>query len=140
VKWIWATAVVVIAISAELHAETGKAMKGSKTGDNMNMTYTGCVETVNHSGSFLLTHVADPTMQNVAGMAKSDSARASKEMHAEPMMPGAMVLTGGLDLKKHVGQRVAVTGSRSHATPAAMPDGQDTLTVASLKVIAKSCS
>jgi hypothetical protein len=137
-KWMWATAVIV-AISAAVSAETGKVMNGSKAGNKMNMTFTGCVEAVQPGGSFVLTHVADSMMQNNSEMTKKDGTRTSKQMHAATMMSSGMVLTGGTDFRQHVGQKVTVTGSRSHGTSEAMPHGQDTLTVASLKVIAKSC-
>jgi hypothetical protein len=56
------------------------------------------------------------------------------------MMAKTMVLTGRSDLKKHVGQRVTVTGSLSHGMSETMTTDRDTLTVTSLKVVAKSCS
>jgi hypothetical protein len=118
-------------------------------GDKMNMTYTGCVEVVNHGGTYLLTHVADDrqTMMHHDGMTKSDSERAQKdeprpssEMHDEHMMSSAVALTGRSDLMKHVGQKVTVTGSLSHGMSEAMPNERETLAVASLKVVAQSCS
>ncbi len=108
---------------------------------------TGCVETVNHGGSFLLTHVAvdHQAMLHDAGMMKSDSKmpkkdepRASNEMHDDHMMPSALVLTGRSDLTKHVGEKVTVTGLLSRGMSETMPNDRDTL--ASLKVVAKSCS
>jgi hypothetical protein len=144
-KWMWSTAFVVVAVSAAVSAQSGKEMPG----DKMNMTYTGCVEAVNHGGSFLLTHVADDhqTMMHHDGMMKSDSEmakkdepRVSNEMHGDHMMSSAVVLTGRSDLKKHVGQKVTVAGSLSHGMSEAMPNDRDTLVVASLKVVAKSCS
>jgi len=130
-------------------AQSSKDMSEPKMGDKMNMTYTGCVESVNHGGSFLLTHVADDQqsmmhhdsmMKSDSGMAKEDEPRASNEMHDDHMMPAAVVLTGRSDLKKHVGQKVAVTGSLSRGMSETMPNDRDTLAVASLKVLAKSCS
>ena len=115
-KWMWSTALVVIAVSTAVNAQSGKEMNESKMGDKMKMTYTGCVEAVNHAGSFLLTHVGD-----------------------DHMMSTAIALIGS-DLKKHVGQKVTVTGSRLHAMSDAMPNDRDTLAVTSLKVVAKSCS
>jgi hypothetical protein len=148
-KWMWSTAVVVVAVSAAASAQSGKEMNEPKMGNKMNMTYTGCLETVNHGGLFLLTHVGDDheTMMGHDGMMKSDSqmamkddAHASNEMHEDHMMSGAIVLIGRSDLKKHVGHKVTVTGSRLHAMSETMPNDRDTLAVTSLKVIAKSCS
>ena len=148
-KWMWSTAVVIVAVSAAVSAQSSKDMSEPKMGDKMNMTYTGCVEAVNHGGSFLLTHVADDQsammhhdsmMKGDSGMAKKDEPRASNGMHDDHMMPSAVVLAGRSDLKKHVGQKVTVTGSLSRAMSETMPNGRDTLSVTSLKVLAKSCS
>ncbi len=157
-KWTWSAAFVVVAVSAVVSAQGGKEMNEPKMGDKMNVTYTGCVEAVNHGGSFLLTHVGDDhqtgpaskrtptmmnhdaTMKNDSEMAKKDGPSASNEMPGDHMMPGAVVLTGRSDLKKHVGQKVTVTGSLSHGMSETMSNNRDTLAVASLKVVAKSCS
>ena len=144
-KWTWSTAVVVAAVSAVVSAQPGKEMNEPRMGNEMNVTYSGCVEAVNHGGSFLLTHVGDdhqtgsaikrmPTMMNHDAMMKTDSEMAKKDE------PSAVVLTGRSDLKKHVGQKVTVTGSLSHAMSETMPNSRDTLAVASLKIVAKSCS
>jgi len=143
---MWSTALVVVAVSAAVSAQAGKGMSEPKMDDKMNMTYTGCVEAVNHGGSFLLTHVADnhQTMMRHDAMMKSDSDMAKKDepsdMHGDHMMPSAVALTGRSDLKKHVGQKVTVTGSLSHAMSETTANDRDTLAVASLKVVAKSCS
>jgi hypothetical protein len=148
-KWMWSTAFVVVAVSTAASAQSSRAMNEPKTADRMNMTYTGCVETVNHGGWFLLTHVGDDhqTMMHHDGMmttdsgtAKKEEPRASDETHGDQMMAGAVALTGRSDLRKHVGQKVTVTGSLSHGVSDAMPNDLDTLAVASLKVVAKSCS
>jgi len=145
----WMAALVVAAVSATVSGQSGKDMSEPKMGDKMNMTYTGCVEAVNHGGSFLLTHLADDhqammhhdsMMKSDSKMAKKDEPRASNEMRDDHMTPSAVVLTGRSDLKKHVGQKVAVTGSLSHGMSETMPNDRDTLAVASLKVVAKSCS
>lgn len=148
-KRMWSTALVVVAISAAVSAQAGKHMNEPKMGDEMNMTYTGCVEAVNHGGSFLLTHLgddhqtmmhADAKMKRDSEMTKKDEPSASTGMHGDDMTPSAVVLTGRSDLKKHVGQRVTVSGALSHGMSETMPNDRDTLTITSLKVIAKSCS
>src|SRR5262245_59466271 len=147
-KWIWSTAVVVVVVSVAVSAQSGKDMNQPKMGDNMKVTYTGCIEDVNHGASFLLTHIADhqsmmhgdAMMKGDSGMAKKDEAHALNEMHEDHMMSSAVVLTGRSDLKKHVGQKVTVTGSVSHGMSETMPSDRETLSVASLKVVAKSCS
>src|SRR5215470_9430743 len=110
-KWMWSTALVAVAVSAAVSGQSGKDMNEPKMGHMMNMTYTGCVEAVNHGGSFLLTHVADDhqammhhdaMMKSDSQMAKTEGPGASNEMHDDRMTPSSVVLTGRSDLKKHV--------------------------------------
>jgi hypothetical protein len=81
--------------------------------------YTGCAESVNHGGVFLLTRI--------------DSVGA-ESMH------GDMALAGFTNLRKHVGQRVSVARSLSDDSMGTTRQDVSTRTVETLKVIAKSCS
>lgn len=156
-KWMWSTALVVVAVSAALNAQSkgmtepkmaDQKMTDHKMADGMSMTYTGCVEAQNGGMSFLLTHVGgdqammhhDAMMKSGSEMAEKDGSGASNDMHGDRMMPSTFVLAGRTDLKKHVGQKVTVGGTVSHGMADAMPNGPATLTVTSLKVAAKSCS
>ncbi len=78
---------------------------------------------------------------------KSDAAKAMQ--HEQPpvadarmdgMAPKAFALLGSTDLSKHVGQKVSVTGSLSDGSMGTMRQDLSTLTIKTLKVIAKSCS
>ena len=129
-KWMMSSA-VALAISAAVSAQSSD-MKQSKMNDAMHTTYTGCVMAINHGGTFLLTHFDNAPHDMHAEM--------HDEMRDDQMTMAAFVLTGRSDLKKHVGHKVTVTGSVSHAMPATMPDGRDTLAISSLKMVAKSCS
>lgn len=82
----------------------------------------------------------DAMMKNDLEMPKKDDAGDSGNMHSDRMMPDSVALSGRTDLKKHVGQKVVVTGSLSHGMSGTMRTDRDTLTVTSLKVVAKSCS
>jgi hypothetical protein len=124
-KWIWSTAIVMVAVSTTLAAQSARDMSEATMGDGVRVTYTGCVEAVNHGGSFLLTHIG----QHAAPMTDHDD-----------MMATAVALSGRSDLKKHVGQKVTISGTLAHAMADEMKTRPDTLTVASLKVVAKSCS
>jgi len=145
-KWIWSAAMVIVALSAAASARPGEPMKKTEMADKMTSTFTGCLETVNHGGSFLLTGIGDgATMMHHDGSMASDSAKqekagAASEMAGDHMMPTAVFLAGRADLKKHVGQKVMVTGSLAHDMSETMPNNRVTLAVASLKVVAKSCS
>jgi hypothetical protein len=145
-RWIWSAAMVVVVLSGVASAQPGETMKKAETADKMPSTFTGCVEAVNHGGSFLLTGMGDgATMMHHQGSmasepAKQDKAGAASEMPADHMMPTAVFLAGRHDLTKHVGQKVTVTGSLSHDMSETTPNNKVTLTIASLKVVAKSCS
>ena len=133
-KWMWSTAFVVVIAAAALSAQSGKDMKMS---EKMKMSYTGCVEAATGGNSFLLTHVTgDHAMMAHDGMMKEDAGMHDGD---HQKMSNTLMLSGRSDLKKHLGQKVTVTGSLSHGM-AEMPDERDTLTVASLKVVGKSCS
>src|SRR3954454_12238427 len=57
-KAIWMlTTVVAVSVTAAVGAPSAKAMGKPSKGATMSMTYTGCVESVNHDGWFLLTKV-----------------------------------------------------------------------------------
>ena len=148
-KWIWSTAVVVVAVSSAAGAQSGKDGDKSMMGDKMNMTYTGCVEVVNHGGMFLLTHLSqghekamkdDMTTKKDMGSMKADGPSDWNGMSGDHMMPRTLALTGSPDLKKHVGQKVSVTGTVSKGVAGTMRHDLDTLTVGVLKVVDKSCS
>jgi hypothetical protein len=148
-KRMWSIAIVIVAVSAAVDARTGQETDKSAMGDKPTMMYTGCIESVNHGGSYVLTHLADDHQMGMAhdgGMVKDSSmpmkkeSAASNEMQGAHMMPGSLVLTGPSDLKKHVGQKVTVTGSVSKGSmDGGTKSERETLTVGSLKVVAKAC-
>src|SRR5262245_58527648 len=147
-KRMWSAAIVIVAASAAVRAQSGKEMDKSMMDDKMAMTYTGCIESVNHGGSYLLTHLTDDHQMGVrhdgkmkkdSGMAMKDGA-ASTDMHGDHMMPTSLLLAGASDLKEHVGHKVTVTGSVSSGSKdGAMKDELETLTVGTLKVVGKAC-
>lgn len=155
-KWIWSTAIVVVAVSSAVSAQSGKVMGTSAMGGTMKTTYTGCVESVNHGASYLLTHLGDDRMgathddammkkddammKKDDAMMKKDEPMAMEGTRMDTMTPRAVVLAGSSDIRKHVGQKVSVTGSLSKESANSMPTDRETLTVSSLKVVAKSCS
>ena len=114
----------------------------------MKATYVGCVESVNHGARFILTQVTADAMK--AAMKKHDSKMEdmkpndmkhgemkSGEKGADMMVPATFDLkAGSVDLRKHVGKKVSVTGSRVESDSA---DMTPTFAITSLKVVAKSC-
>ncbi len=157
-KWIMSSGAMLMAavLSAAVSAQSGGTMvKGDKM-DKMEMkdaTYTGCVEAGTAAGTFMLTHVSADHMGNDA--MKKDT-MAKDGMGKDAMASANLTLTGSsVDLSKHVGHKVSVTGSAAHGKMDAM--GKDTMgkdamakdgmvkdapafTVKSLKMIAASCS
>ncbi len=106
-------------------------------------TYTGCIAAGTAAGTFVLTHVVDDHMGKDA-MKKDTMA---KDTMAETTMP---LISASVDLGKHLGHKVSVTGTVGHGKMDAM--GKDAMakdamakdgeafTVKSLKMVAASCS
>jgi pentapeptide MXKDX repeat protein len=104
--------------------------------------------------SFTLTHLtaADQMGKNMMKkdamknktMAKDTMAKDSMSQNA--MAPTMLTLTGSsVDLSKHLGHKVSVTGSLAHEETGAMEKGamgkaSSTFTVKSLKMVAATCS
>jgi hypothetical protein len=58
----------------------------------------------------------------------------------DTMSAKSFALAGSANLSKHIGQKVSVTGSLSDGSMGTMRQDLSTLTIKTLKVIAKSCS
>lgn len=160
-KWILSTALALVAASAAAGAQASGHMDGSMT-HAATVTYTGCVTAVNHGGSFMLTKIEGAPMHDgmagksgASGMEKQVPMDDMKESMKDGMKDGmkddmkgmkmdgpskGIVLAGYPDVKKHVGQHVSVTGSLTSGSMDSKREDLSTLTVKSLKVLAKSCS
>jgi hypothetical protein len=157
-SWILSTAVVAVSVTAAVGAQSPKVMDKPSNGETMTMTFTGCVKSVNHGGAFLLTEVAkvgpapmhgdmdmthhdDGTMKGDAAKPMHGGQTPTADKDTMDTMPfKSIALTGAINLSKHVGQKVSVTGSLSEGAMGTMRDDLSTLTVKTLKVIAKTCS
>jgi pentapeptide MXKDX repeat protein len=146
-KWMmWNVALLVAAVlPVAAGAQSGTMAKGDKM-DKMEMKdamYTGCIAAGTAAGTFMLTHAVDDHMGKDA--MKKDT------MAKDTMVATTMTLTSSsVDLGKHLGHKVSVTGTVAHGKMDAM--GKDTMakdamakdgpafTVKSLKMIAASCS
>ena len=109
-------------------------------------TYTGCIEAGPSTGTFVLTHA-------VAGMDKD--AMRKDEMKTDTMKKDAMgkdamapaslaISSTAIDLSKHVGHKVSVTGGASAmgkgmATHDEMDKTLPALSVTSITMIATTC-
>lgn len=144
---ILSTAIVATSLSVATSTQSAKDTENRPKSDQMNTTYTGCVQSVNHGATFLLTNVddtakpmhGDMTVKNDVVMTKKEPMpMADTKMDA--MASRGVVLVGSSDLKRHVGQEISVTGSLSNGSTETMRQDLSTLTVRTLKVIAKSCA
>jgi len=145
---------VAIVLPVVAGAQSGTTAKGDKM-DKMEMkdaTYTGCIEVGSTAGTFTLTHVADDHMAKDAmkkDTMKKDTMK-SDTMGKDTMATTLTLTSASVDLSKHLGHKVSVTGSAAHGKMDAM--GKDTMakdgmakdasafTVKSLKMVAASCS
>ncbi len=162
---MWSVAMLVaVVLPVAAGAQSGTMAKGDKM-DKMEMkdaTYTGCIEAGSTAGTFVLTHVADDHMAKDA--MKKDTMKkdtmgkdtmAKDAMSKDTMATTLTLSSTSVDLSKHVGHKVSVTGSAAHGKMDAMgkdtmakdgmaKDGMakdgSTLTVKSLKMVAASCS
>lgn len=138
-------ALCVVTMSAATSAQSGGSMHDAHmdTGNKMNnmpgdMTYVGCIQAGGGAGTFVLvnaSHMMQPTMEKGAGMQDG--------MRHDAMPPARLMLgASSVDLRKYVGQKVAVTGSSSGmAGKSRMDKGQaPTFTVKAVKMVAASCS
>jgi hypothetical protein len=161
-NWVLTTTVMAMSVTAAVGAQSAKAMHQPSKGDAMSVAYTGCVESVNHGGAFLLTKIDrvdsmhdDKTMKHHGDMAmkhddmamKTDAAKTMQHEQApmadekmDAMSAKSFALAGSTNLSKHIGQKVSVTGSLSDGSMGTMRQDLSTLTIKTLKVIAKSCS
>jgi hypothetical protein len=141
------TGMFAVAVSAQ--SDGGRMPAHS---DHMEMskdvTYTGCLESgTTGAGMFVLTHPSmmdgghkDAMMKDamMKDPAKMDTMAGHEMSEHDAMSMTLAVSTTKLDLRKHLGQKVSVTGSVSQGMKDAGTE-QATLTVKSLKTVAKSC-
>jgi len=147
-------ALIAVALVGGVWAQSNGVMRDGKSMnhemDAMKTTYIGCVVSVNHDAQFVLTEVMaegakKPAMKKQdAKMAemkhddmkhdemKHDDMKGSEEM----MAPATLALkAGSVDLRRHVGHKVSVTGTRLESDGSMTP----TFAIESLKVVGKSC-
>lgn len=142
------TILALAAMSHVTHAQAGGDRMAKPMGKDK--TYTGCIDAGPSAGSFTLTHaMADKGMSKDAmskdGMGKD--AMKKDTMGKDAMAPTSLAISStAVDLSKHVGHKVAVTGGMDMAKPDAMarPSEMDTkmpaFSVKSIKMIAATCT
>jgi hypothetical protein len=122
-------AVLALFATAALAAAQDKTMpmdKKMSMDKKMEHTLTGCVAR-SDSGVFTLDHAMAPDTMKKESMSKDT-------MMKDSMMAAPELASKTVDLSKHVGHKVTVTGSDDTMS------GKTTFTVKSLKMVAQSCS
>src|SRR6202163_2797247 len=157
-KWMMSSVGALIAamLSVSVVAQSGGTAATGGNMDKMAMkdtAYTGCVEAGGAPSSFTLTHLAADDHMGKDAMKKDTMKKDT--MAKDGMSKDAMALTmwslasSSVDLSKHLGHKVTVTGSPARGKIDAM--GKDTMgkdamgksapvfTVTALKMVAASC-
>jgi hypothetical protein len=153
-KWMMSIlAAAVMTTWMGVAAQSGGPMSQDKNTDGgakmggMDATCTGCVEAAG-AGKFTLAHAVAAT--DAMGANSMKEASTKKEMAMDTMKKDSMMSTTltlsstAVDLSKHVGQKVSVTGS---AAPKMAPMDKGTMAkepaafnVKSLRTVSGSCS
>jgi hypothetical protein len=153
-KWMMSIlAAAAMTTGVGVAAQSGTAMSQDKKMDGvaqmggMDATYTGCIEAAG-AGKFTLAHAVAATDAMGANSMKEPSTK--KEMAMDTMKKDSMMSTTltlsstAVDLSKHVGQKVSVTGSAApKMTPmdkGSMAKEPAAFTVRSLRTVSGSCS
>ena len=140
------SACVAFALTTAVGAQDKKMSMAKMDPMAMEKAYSGCVESSN-TGSYTLTHsmiaeaknsmkTAD-SMKKDDSMMKTDSMKKNDAMAHDTMAPESLALAAaaGVNLRKHVGHKVTVTGTDGDSM-----NGMATFKVKSVKMIAGSCS
>ena len=153
-KWMMSIlAAAVMTTWMGVAAQSGTAMSPDKKMDGvvkmggMDATYTGCIEAAG-AGQFTLAHAVAATDAMGANSMKESSTK--KEMAMDTMKKDSMMSTTltlsstAVDLGKHVGQKVSVTGSvatkMATMDKGSMAKEPAAFTVKSLRTVSRSCS
>jgi hypothetical protein len=136
----WMTpALAIVAVVTMSHAALAQDKMAQPMGKEK--TYTGCVAAGETPGSFMLTNPMAEMGKGGDAMKKNDAM--GKETMAKPMM----IESKTIDLSKHVGHKVSVTGPDS-AMAMGKPDamskdhmgkGMSAWSVTTLKMVAATC-
>ena len=139
-------ALIAAMLSVTVAAQSGGTSANGGKMDQMAMkqtTYTGCVEAGSAPTSFMLTHLAADGHMGKDAMKKDTMAKDA--MSKDTMAPTTWSLaSSSVDLSKHVGHKVTVTGSPAQTKMDAM--GKDAMgksapmfNVTAVKMVAASC-
>ena len=154
-KWMMSIlAAAFMTTWAGVAAQSGSSMNQDKKMDGMakiggmDVTYTGCLEAAG-AGKFTLAHAVAVTGRMAADSMKEPSMKKNEmtmdTTKKDNMMSSTLTLSStAVDLSKHLGQKVSVTGSlapqMTSMDKGAMAKEPAAFTVKSLKTVSGSCS
>jgi len=135
----------IVTVVAGAQSEAGRMANHADHGMDMakSVTYTGCLQKAPMGASnFLLAHAAmvDPSLKEMLMKESGKMTMHEHDMAEQGMDPTMTVTSAAVDLAKHVGQKVSVTGSVTKAPMESTDNDLSTLTIKSLKMLAKSCT
>lgn len=116
----WMTpAITILAIAAMSHVAGAQDKMAKPMGMAKEKTYTGCIAAGEMAGTYTLTNAMAEMAMGGDAMKKETM---GKDSMAKPAMAKPMAIESkSIDLAKHVGHKVSVTG------PDAMAMGKDTM-------------
>ena len=136
----WMTpALTILAVAAIGQVGSAQDKMAKPMGMGQEKTYTGCIAAGDMAGTYTLTHATAEMAMGKDAMKKDAMKKDTmgKDAMAKPMA----IESKAIDLAKHVGHKVSVSGPDR-----AMPMGKDTMgkgmaawSVTSLKMIAATC-
>lgn len=135
----WMTpALTLVAIAALSHVGSAQDKMAKPMGKEK--TYTGCIAAGEMAGTYTLTHAAAEMGMGHDAMKKDTMGKDTmgKDAMSKPMA----IESKSVDLAKHLGHKVTVTGPDSAmgmAKPDAMGKGAPAWSVTSLKMVAATC-
>jgi hypothetical protein len=129
--------------AAGAQTEAGRMANHADHGMDMmkTVTYTGCLQKgPMDARGFVLAHAAvvDPGHKDMMMKDPGKMTMHEPDTAERGMEPAMMVTSAAVNLAKHVGQRVSVTGSVTKGMDASGSD-VSTLAIKSLKMLEKSC-
>ena len=136
----WITpAVTILAVAAMSHVAGAQDKMAKPMGMAKEKTYTGCVAAGEMAGTYTLTHA-------MAEMAMGGDAMKKDTMGKDSMAKPMAIVSKSIDLAKHVGHKVSVTGPDSAVAMGKDTMGKDTMgkgmpawSVTSLKMVSATC-
>lgn len=123
---------LAVAAMAPVVSAQGKMAKSMEMGKEK--SYTGCIEAGATAGSFTLTHAID-------AMAMGRDAMKKDTMGKESMGMSMGLMSKDVDLSKHLGHKVTVTGMDDKMAMGKDAMGKDMhgFSVSAVKMVAANC-